>query len=389
MNTKYISSVVIGILLLIVVSACGGEKEDASANKDWINQANLDSDESIDELYEKAKEEDELVVYAQSSATENVVDSFIEEYPDINLSISKVSSMDMLEKIRLEDEGNVEGADVVFGKDTNGFWKNELVDSGIIHSYQPDSITDNLMDPYSDYPGLPIITETITVLYNNEAYDKAPIDNWWELTKPEWKGKITMKNPLEAADIQDLFLTMIQHSDEMEEAYREEFGEDIELNETKNAGYEFIKRLLENDVVLRSSMGDSVDAVADSPKNNPPVVIASTVKLRDTESEEIPLTMVENLEPKVSVPGTTKAFIVDGSPNVNSSKLFIRWLAGSDDGQGEGFSPFNNPGTFSTREDIEQDFDVPKLNDIDLWEEDVDYYYENANELRDFLIDIL
>ena len=389
MNTKYISSVVIGILLLIVVSACGGEKEDTSANKDWINQANLDSDESIDELYEKAKEEDELVVYAQSSATENVVDSFIEEYPDINLSISKVSSMDMLEKVRLEDEGNVEGADVVFGKDTNGFWKNELVDSGIIHSYQPDSITDNLMDPYSDYPGLPIITETITVLYNNEAYDKAPIDNWWELTKPEWKGKITMKNPLEAADIQDLFLTMIQHSDEMEEAYREEFGEDIELNETKNAGYEFIKRLLENDVVLRSSMGDSVDAVADSPKNNPPVVIASTVKLRDTESEEIPLTMVENLEPKVSVPGTTKAFIVDGSPNVNSSKLFIRWLAGSDDGQGEGFSPFNNPGTFSTREDIEQDFDVPKLNDIDLWEEDVDYYYENANELRDFLIDIL
>src|SRR5699024_10332518 len=389
MNTKYISSVVIGILLLIVVSACGGEKEDTSANKDWINQANLDSDESIDELYEKAKEEDELVVYAQSSATENVVDSFIEEYPDINLSISKVSSMDMLEKVRLEDEGNVEGADVVFGKDTNGFWKNELVDSGIIHSYQPDSITDNLMDPYSDYPGLPIITETITVLYNNEAYDKAPIDNWWELTKPEWKGKITMKNPLEAADIQDLFLTMIQHSNEMEEAYREEFGEDIELNETKNAGYEFIKRLLENDVVLRSSMGDSVDAVADSPKNNPPVVIASTVKLRDTESEEIPLTMVENLEPKVSVPGTTKAFIVDGSPNVNSSNLFIRWLAGSDDGQGEGFSPFNNPGTFSTREDIEQDFDVPKLNDIDLWEEDVDYYYENANELRDFLIDIL
>src|SRR5699024_3195655 len=157
MNTKYISAMVIGVLLIVIVSACGAEKEETSANKDWIKQANLDSDDSIDELYERAKAEVELAVYAQSTATEYVVSSFFEEYHDINLSISKVSSMEMLEKVRLEDEGNVEGADVVFGKDTNGFWKNELVDSGIIHSYQPDSITDNLMDPYSDYPGLPII----------------------------------------------------------------------------------------------------------------------------------------------------------------------------------------------------------------------------------------
>src|SRR5699024_1443959 len=350
MKIKNIPSAIIGIVLLVVLGACGGDNENASANKDWINQADLDADESIDELYENAKEEDELVVYAQSSAAENVVDSFVEEYPDINVSVSKVSNLDMLEKIRLENEGNVEGADVVYGKDANGFWKNELVDSGIIHSYQPDSIADNLMDPYNNYSGLPIITEVITVLYNNEANDKAPIDNWWELTKPEWKGEVTMKNPLEAADIQDLFLTMIQHSDEMEDAYKEEFGEDIELNGTKNAGYEFIKRLLENDVVLMSSMGDSVDAVAESPKDAPPVVIGSTVKLRDTESEEIPLAMVENLKPKVSVPGTSSAYIVDNSQNVNSSKLFIRWLAGTEEGQGEGFTPCNIPGTFSTRE---------------------------------------
>src|SRR5699024_642172 len=245
------------------------------------------------------------------------------------------------------------------------------------------------MDPYNNYSGLPIITEVITVLYNNEANDKAPIDNWWELTKPEWKGEVTMKNPLEAADIQDLFLTMIQNTHEMEDAYKKEFGEDIELNGTKNAGYEFIKRLLENDVVLMSSMGDSVDAVAESPKDAPPVVIGSTVKLRDTESEEIPLAMVENLKPQVSVPGTSRAYIVDNSQNVNSYKLFIRWLAGTEDGQGEGFTPFNNPVTFSTREDIEQDFEVPKLNELDLWEEDVDYYYENTSELRDFLVDIL
>ena len=375
-----------GLLLVLGLAACGGKDDNVNADGAWLEGADLDVDEPTDRLYEKAKEEGELIVYAQSSATENVVSSFKEEYPDINVSVTKVKSVDMLEKIRLENEGNVKGADVVFGKDTNGFWKNELVDKGIIHSYQPDVIASNLSEPYDNYPGLPVITEVITILYNTDANDEAPIDNWWELTKPEWKGKVTMKNPLEAADIQDLFLSMIQHSDEMEEAYKEEFGEDIKLNGTKNAGYEFIKRLLDNDVVLMSSMGDSVDAVADSKSDDPPIVLASTVKLRDVENEGLPIAMVSDLKPKVSVPGTTKAFIVDNSPNVNSAKLFIRWLSGGDDGQGEGFMPFNNPGTFSTREDIEQDFVVPKLKELDLWEEDVDYYYQNVSELRDFLI---
>src|SRR5699024_8520692 len=122
MKIKNIPSAIIGIVLLVVLGACGGDNENASANKDWINQADLDADESIDELYENAKEEDELVVYAQSSAAENVVDSFVEEYPDINVSVSKVSNLDMLEKIRLVNVGNVEGADVDYGIIVYGLW---------------------------------------------------------------------------------------------------------------------------------------------------------------------------------------------------------------------------------------------------------------------------
>ncbi|GGN59827.1 ABC transporter substrate-binding protein [Oceanobacillus indicireducens] len=389
MKSKNIFLVMIGVFLLTVLGACGGDNESSNAQGAWKENANLDAEESMDDLYEKAKEEGELVVYAQSSATEQTVNSFKEEYPDINVSVTKVSSVDMLEKIRLENEGDVQGADVVVGKDSNGFWKNELLDNHMLHSYHPNHIADNLISPYDQYKGLPIITEVITVMYNSDANDNPPIESWWDLTTPEWQGRVTMKNPLEAADIQDLFLTMIQHSDEMEADYEETFGEKLELNGTENAGYEFVKRLLDNDVVLMSSMGDSVDAVASSTSSEPPIVIASSVKLRDVESDGLPIQMVHDITPKVSVPGTTSAFIIDGTPNVNSAKLFIQWIAGGDDGTGAGFTPFNNPGTFSTREDIEQDFDVPGLEQLDLWEEDVDYYYQNVNELRDFLIQTL
>lgn len=113
----------IGVFLLTVLGACGGDNESSNAQGAWKENANLDAEESMDDLYEKAKEEGELVVYAQSSATEQTVNSFKEEYPDINVSVTKVSSVDMLEKIRLENEGDVQGADVVVGKDSNGFGK--------------------------------------------------------------------------------------------------------------------------------------------------------------------------------------------------------------------------------------------------------------------------
>ena len=254
--------------------------------------------------------------------------------------------------------------------------------------YKPEEIMKHIDDPYKSYKGLPVISEIITIIYNTDHHDEPPFDNWWDLTTDEWTSKILFKDPLSAPDIQGLFMTMVKHSDDMEKAYEEKFGEPIELDGTENAGYEFIKRLLDNDAILMSSMGDTVDAVADSREDHSVVAIASTTKLRDVVQKDAAIGINIDLKPKVSVPGTSKLFVTSNVENIAATKLFIRYLTGGEDGTGEGFDSFNNPGTFSVRNDIEQDDLIPSLAELNLWEEDEQYFYENQDEMHNFLLKI-
>src|SRR5690625_682071 len=397
MNTllKYMGLILIASVLMLAACSTndetnnGSDEEKVSASAtNWEEDANLAEYETTEELYEKAKEEGEVVVYSATSAVEKVGLAFEEEYPDVKAVVTKVSDPDIFEKINREHESGVKNADVIFGKGTNGSWVNEMLPEGVIYDYKPEEIVSTIKEPYKDYAGIGLISEIITVLYNTDAYDAPPIDNWWDLTTPEWESKVIMKDPLSAPDIQDLFMAMVKHSDEMEEAYEEKFNEEIELDGTENAGYEFIKRLLENDAILMSSMGDSVDAVAESTDEKSPVVISSTVKLRDVVDNEAPLDMIPELQPKASVPGTSKVFLVNEAENVSAAKLFIRFMAGDEDGEGKGFESFNNPGTFATRSVIEQDNWLPAIDELNVWEEDETYNYDNAEEMRNFLLKI-
>jgi len=397
MNTllKYIGLILIASVLMLAACSTNDETKNGSDDEkvsasatSWEEAANLAEYETTEELYEKAKEEGEVVVYSATSAVEKVGLAFEEEYPDVKAVVTKVSDPDIFEKINREHESGVKNADVIFGKGTNGSWVNEMLPEGVIYDYKPEEIVSTIKEPYKDYAGIGLISEIITVLYNTDAYDAPPIDNWWDLTTPEWESKVIMKDPLSAPDIQDLFMAMVKHSDEMEEAYEEKFNEEIELDGTENAGYEFIKRLLENDAILMSSMGDSVDAVAESTDEKSPVVISSTVKLRDVVDNDAPLDMIPELQPKASVPGTSKVFLVNEAENVSAAKLFIRFMAGDEDGEGKGFESFNNPGTFATRSVIEQDNWLPVIDELNVWEEDETYNYDNAEEMRNFLLKI-
>lgn len=390
--TKYLSFLL--VITLLFLSACSSSEDSGTgeaSSKDSSGEdkaAQIEKYETTEELYEKAKEEGEVVVYSATSAGENVGLAFEEEYPGVKAVVTKVSDGDILERIKREHESGVNNADVIFGKGTNGSWVNELLADGILYDYKPEEITKNMAAPYKDYAGLGLISEIITIIYNTDAHDEAPIDNWWDLTTPEWKSKVLMKDPLSAPDIQGLFMAMVKHADEMEAAYKEKFNEDIVLDGTENAGYEFIKRLLENDAILMSSMGDTVDAVSDSAQDQSPVAIASTVKLRDVINDGATIDILPNLSPRVSVPGTSKVFLVDEVSNISASKLFIRFMSGEEDGMGQGFDAFNYPGTFATRTDITQDNWLPSLSELNLWEEDENYNYENADEMRDFLLKI-
>ncbi|GKV65108.1 MULTISPECIES: ABC transporter substrate-binding protein [unclassified Sporosarcina] len=379
---------------LLLVTACSGNDvkpdgktaEASSGPSDWEETVN--AYETTEELYEKAKEEGEVVVYSATSAVEKIGLAFEEAFPGVKASVTKVSDADILEKVKREHESGIKNVDIIFGKGTSGSWANEILPARVIYNYQPEEIMESIGQPYGNYQGIPLISEVSTILYNTDVFEEPPIDNWWDLTTPEWKSKILMSDPLASSGTQDLFMTMVRHSEEMAAAYEEKFNEELELDGTENAGYEFIKRLLGNDAILMSSGGDAVDAVTDSTAEKPLLALSTSVKLRDVVNEGAPLDMIPELKPRVSVPATSKIFLVNEAKSVSAAKLFIRFMAGDENGKGEGFSPFNNPGTFATRSVIEQDSWIPPLNELNVWEEDEAYNYKNAKEMRNFLLKI-
>ena len=109
-----------------------------------------------------------------------------------------------MEKVVREQEAGLYNVDVVFIKDAGGTVSNELVKEGKLHKYAPSDINDKMVGQFKDSPGLPFYFSARAVFYNTEKYSESPVNNWWDLTDPEWKSKVVMDDPMLSADTLDL-----------------------------------------------------------------------------------------------------------------------------------------------------------------------------------------
>jgi len=377
---------IVGIIVLII-SACNTseaqsdqDKSDTNGNdSNWAEENGINLTESVDELYEKAKEEGKVVIYAKSSRFKDVKTSFEAEYPGITVEPYKISRPEIREKLVREHGSGVYNADVIFTS-----VEQDLIDDGYFHIYSPEDIVDNYVDAYKDPSTYANIIDIKPVFYNTDAYDGPPIDNWWEMTEPEWSGKVMLNDPITDVSLSETFLAIIQNSDEMEAAYKDKYGEDIELTE-ENAGYEFIARLLENDPVLISSGEDIVESIGQMGQATPHIGIAPSSKLRHIEQSGIPLAAVFDLKPRISAIGTSSLYIADQSPHPNAAKLLIRWVMGEADGKSKGLEPFNMLGSWIPRTDIDNPNPI-SVEEISAWEVDQEFYNKNFTNFRNFWI---
>lgn len=294
---KSYGSCLIALSLMIALTACNSKstdtkaadtankssaKTDVSAAVTWAETNGLNKTETVDELYSKAKQEGKVVVYSQSSRIKDVKATFEAKYPGIKVEAFNMSTNDIVEKVIREQTAGIYNADVIFVKDASGAVTTELTTKKLVHKYIPKDLSEKMVEPYkSNSSGLVPYFSLRAIFYNTDVYKTSPVTNWWDLTMPEWKGKVLMNDPIDSADMMDLFLAMIQHSDEMKQAYKEKFGKDIVLEGTENASYEFIKRFLKNDPVLMKSSDEVVEAVGVSTQGKPPIGIGASSKLRD------------------------------------------------------------------------------------------------------------
>src|SRR5699024_4799320 len=165
---------------------------------------------------------------------------------------------------------------------------------------------------------------------------------------------------------------MVQNADEMEEAYEEKYGEEIELTE-ENAGYEFFKRFIANDPIMMSSSEDIVDDISDATEENDFIGLGSSSKARKADEQDLPIAPIYDMEPRLAHLKDSSMYIADHAPHPNAAKLLARFIL-------EGVEGDRIPQeTVENKNEIEKD-------ELNVWEHDQEFYDENYKEFRDYWI---
>lgn len=361
-----------------------GASQDPEPDRQWLLEANLDARETPEELYQAALEEDVLRVYSNTTRMLEVKKTFEARYPGLVVDVVDIRGSDMLELLTKAHKEGESICDVMVCADNNGIISRELIPSGVVVKYAPWDLEEKIL-PMNNRDSLEFYNEAVVLFYNGEAHSRPPVDNWWELTEPLFRGRVYLSSPQKSLSTYALLSMMIQRSDLMAQAYEAHFGQP--LDNPEDAGREFIRRLFGNDAVFVSSNDEIAQAVGAPGQEQPPVgiMVSSKVRMNDIGYS---LSPHYGMQPFAGTHSTNSVMVVSGARNPNAAKLLIRWLLGESDGAGEGYLPYLQLGEWSARRDVKSLEPVP-MAEIHLLELDKDYVYDHRESFEQFWLSAL
>ena len=208
---KKVRLFVVGLMVFLLCMNLGFSSGTKEVTKNLMVESIADDPVS---LYDLAKQEGKVVVYSVSSRVATAATSFMEQYPGILVEAYDMRMPSILEKLERESAAGIKNADVVLGNDNGGTLTYESLPAGLITTWIPSDMGD-LTEAFKDSALYDFTVELVTVFYNNEVYSKSPIRSWWDLTKPDWKGKVMMPDPMSAPELLSLFGVFSKYSDIM------------------------------------------------------------------------------------------------------------------------------------------------------------------------------
>jgi iron(III) transport system substrate-binding protein len=362
---------VIGLLVTLVALASAQEYDSMDA----------------DALYEAAKAEGQVVVYSFTSRIFRVEEAFEAAYPGVDLVPFDISSTEQIARIRSEMAANIRNADVAYVSDAPVVLS-ELVVNDYLVGYVPPAFADRIPDEF-EAPLLGHRLSTKVLMYNEAAYpDGSPIDNLWQLTLPEWRGKVVMVDPLVRGDYLDLMTELVLRADEMAAAYEAQFGKPVSLTgEAQNAGEQFIADLFANDVVLVNNTDAVNSAVGMIDQQDPPVGFTSYSDRRDNEDEGWALQVSNSTVPSPGILFPAYLGVLGNAPHPAAARLFIHFMMGDDsETGGAATAPFYVPGDYLTRTDLAPHPDAVPLEDFAAWRMDPAASASIRQQVADFIL---
>jgi iron(III) transport system substrate-binding protein len=343
----------------------------------------------LDALVAAAKQEGQVVVYSFTSRIARVEEAFEAAYPGIDLVGVDISSTEQIVRIKAEQQAGTPGADVAYISDAPVVF-GELVSDGLLTAYVPPQFADRVPAEYQA-PLLSNRISTKVLLYNAESYpDGAPIKNLWELTTPDWNGKVVMVDPQVRGDYLDLMTEFVLQADAMAKAYEEQFGKPIELTDgSKNAGEQFIRDLFNNDLVLVDDTDAVNKAVGSKGQTAAPLGFSTYSDLRDNEDEGWALALANDVTPAPGIAFPALLGLVKDAKHPAAARLLIHFMLGDDTPEGgPGFAPFYVPGDYATRTDITPHPDALPFDEFKAWRIDPAKTLTIRKEVGDLILSL-
>jgi iron(III) transport system substrate-binding protein len=341
------------------------------------------------ELVPLAQKEGKVTVYSFTSRIAAVEKAFEAAYPAIDVVPVDVSSTQMIARLKSETQAGVTNADVAYISDAPVVYT-ELVSKGILTRYVPTDMAARVPDEF-EQPLLANRLSTKVVMYNEEAHPNgSPIKNLWDLTKPEWKGKVVMVDPNLRGDYLDFMAEVVLRSDAMAKAYEIAFGKSFALDKKyKNAGEQWIAAHYANGPVLVRNTDAVNDAIGKKGQQNPPVGITTYSDRRDNAKENRALQVANAVEPSPGILFPAYLAVVKGSKNPAAARLLIRFMMGDDSPNGgPGFAPFYVAGDYPTRTDMQHPKDAIALPEFRAWRMDAVKTAQIRQDVGDFILSL-
>ena len=257
------------------------------------------------ELYPKAKQEGNLIVYSvwDVEHLKVITDAFMKRYPGIKATYWQGRNPEIVTRALTEFQGGQASFDVVLSDNAPPV----IRAAGAIMSYN----TVQRVVLYLHDPTLPTVSLQIQALaYNTKKIKPADLPkSWEEVANPKYKGMIALDDPMRAGPLSSMLAGL-----------KTQWKDDARFNN-------FLRNLKALGVPVHKSTSAMFRLVISGE-----YAICMPALLHDVMEEMHKGTPVDYVKTVPPVVFPRQAGIYAKSPNPNSAKLFAEWLI-SDEGQ--------------------------------------------------------
>ncbi|UFS68504.1 ABC transporter substrate-binding protein (plasmid) [Paracoccus denitrificans] len=277
---------------------------------------------NLDALIEAAKAEPPIIIYDSTGKIVDMAENFTAKY-GVQATGQKVSANSQLEMLIRENQaGNILG-DVALLTDTPAAIA-QLLPAGVLESWVPPDLAADIPAGYQT--PLAISANANVWAYNTETYPECPVSNIWQLTEPEWRGKVALIDPMTKGTYTDWFNQMAQHGDAaLRAAYEAQYGKPLETDQP-SAAAAWLAAMGANSPLMAEGDDRVSDAVGAPGQAEPFMGLLSSAKFRDNADKGYKLGLCAGMNPWVGWTYTKLALIATSTDSPNAARLFIHYV---------------------------------------------------------------